>query len=71
MGAAPQRLFKLAAGAETDQEHVWVYRFEAEGPFRLDPMRSSAAAGAPEEVTRWMGRGRRISRAPSGDLEEG
>src|SRR5436190_10290934 len=27
----PQRLFKLAASAETDQEHVWVYRCESEG----------------------------------------
>src|SRR4051812_49149295 len=26
----PQRLFKLNAGPETDQEHVWVYRCEAE-----------------------------------------
>jgi isopentenyldiphosphate isomerase len=33
----PQRLFKLAASAETDQEHVWVYRCEAEGPFQLHP----------------------------------
>jgi isopentenyldiphosphate isomerase len=33
----PGRLFKLAAGPETDQEHVWVYRCEAEGPFRLHP----------------------------------
>jgi isopentenyl-diphosphate delta-isomerase type 1 len=34
---APQRLFKLGASAETDQEHVWVYRCQAEGPFQLDP----------------------------------
>ncbi len=33
----PQRLFKLAASPQTDQEHVWVYRTEAEGPFHLDP----------------------------------
>jgi isopentenyldiphosphate isomerase len=31
-----QRLFKLGASAETDQEHVWVYRCEAEGPFQLN-----------------------------------
>jgi isopentenyldiphosphate isomerase len=33
----PQRLFKLAACPETDQEHVWVYRHECEGPFCLHP----------------------------------
>ena len=37
LNAAPKRLFKLAACAETDQEHVWVYRCQGEGPFRLDP----------------------------------
>jgi isopentenyl-diphosphate Delta-isomerase len=30
-----QRLFKLAASPETDQEHVWIYRCEGEGPFTL------------------------------------
>lgn len=33
----PERLFKIAACAETDQEFVWVYRCEAEGPFQLHP----------------------------------
>jgi isopentenyldiphosphate isomerase len=33
----PQPLFKLAACPETDQEHVWVYRCESEGPFHLNP----------------------------------
>src|SRR2546421_5314424 len=33
----PQRLFKLPASVETDQEHVWVYHCEAEGPFELHP----------------------------------
>ena len=51
----PQRLFKLAASAETDQEHVWVYRCEAEGPFRLDPEEIERGGWfAREEVTRWM-----------------
>ncbi len=53
--ATPARLFKLAAGAETDQEHVWVYRGEAEGPFRLDPEEIERGGWfAPAEVTRWM-----------------
>ncbi len=33
----PERLFKLAAGEETDQEFVWVYRCRSEGPFALHP----------------------------------
>ena len=33
----PDRLFKLAACAETGQEFVWVYRLESEGPFTLHP----------------------------------
>jgi len=33
----PQRLFKLPASERTDQEHVWVYRCQAEGPFTLHP----------------------------------
>src|SRR5438105_4875565 len=36
LNGPPQRLFKLPAGPETDQEHVWVYRCEAEGPFALN-----------------------------------
>jgi isopentenyldiphosphate isomerase len=53
--AAPQRFFKLAAGAETDQEHVWIYRCKAEGPFRLHPEEIERGGWfAPKEVTRWM-----------------
>ena len=40
LNVAPQRLFKLAACHDTDQEHVWVYRCSAEGPFRLRPQNS-------------------------------
>ena len=32
-----ERLFKIAACPETGQEFVWVYRCQAEGPFRLHP----------------------------------
>ena len=35
LSAPPQRLFKLPASEQTDQEHGWVYRCEAEGPFTL------------------------------------
>jgi len=55
LNATPQRLFKLAASAETDQEHVWVYRCEAEGPFTLDPAEIERGGWfTPPEVTRWM-----------------
>jgi isopentenyl-diphosphate Delta-isomerase len=51
----PERLFKLAASAETDQEHVWVYRCTAEGPFQLDAEEIERGGWfAPETVTRWM-----------------
>lgn len=34
---SPARLFKLAASERTDQEHVWVYKCNSEGPFTLHP----------------------------------
>jgi len=37
LARAPERLFKIAACAETGQEFVWVYRCVAEGPFTLHP----------------------------------
>jgi 8-oxo-dGTP pyrophosphatase MutT (NUDIX family) len=55
LGEPPRRLFKLAACAETDQEHVWVYRCQAEGPFTLNPDEIERGGWfAPDEVTRWM-----------------
>jgi isopentenyldiphosphate isomerase len=55
LSAVPQRLFKLGASAETDQEHVWVYRCEADGPFRLNAEEIERGGWfAPEGVTRWM-----------------
>ena len=32
----PERLFKIDACHETDQEFTWVYRTESEGPFAPD-----------------------------------
>jgi isopentenyldiphosphate isomerase len=53
--APPRKLFKVPASAETDQEHVWVYRCEAEGPFVLHPDEIERGAWfAPADVTRWM-----------------
>src|SRR5262245_34368162 len=51
----PQRLFKLPASEETDQEHVWVYRCEAEGPFTLHPEEIERGDWfSPTQVSRWM-----------------
>jgi len=51
----PRRLFKLPASAETDQEHVWVYRCEAEGPFQLHPEEIERGDWfEPGKVTSWM-----------------
>jgi isopentenyldiphosphate isomerase len=53
--APPRRLFKLPASAETDQEHVWVYRCVEEGPFTLQPEEIERGDWfAPEAVSRWM-----------------
>lgn len=51
----PQRLFKIEAREETDQEFVWVYRCEAEGPFDLNAEEIECGDWfAPEEVTRQL-----------------
>ncbi len=55
LAVAPQRLFKLAASADTDQEHVWVYRCCAEGPFTLHPEEIETGGWfEPDAVQRWM-----------------
>src|SRR5438477_6816015 len=49
-----RRLFKLPASSETDQEHVWIYCGEAEGPFELNVEESGCGGWfSREEVTRW------------------
>ena len=51
----PERLFKLIACAETDQEFVWVYRCQAEGPFALNPEEIERGGWfAPDEIARWL-----------------
>jgi isopentenyldiphosphate isomerase len=52
----PERLFKLNASPETDQEHLWVYRAESEGPFVLQAEEISEGRWLSiEEVNRWTG----------------
>ena len=51
----PERLFKIEACRETDQEFVWVYRCKAEGLFQLHPDEIERGEWfAPEAVTRWV-----------------
>jgi isopentenyldiphosphate isomerase len=53
----PARLFKIDARPETDQEFVWAYRCEAEGPFTLDPEEIERGGWFdPDEVDEWMAR---------------
>jgi len=50
-----ERLFKIAACEETDQEFVWVYRCQSDGPFALNAEEIERGGWfAPAEVTRWM-----------------
>jgi isopentenyl-diphosphate delta-isomerase type 1 len=51
----PEKLFKMMACPETGQEHVWVYRHQAEGPFHLHPEEIETGGWfAPAVVRRWM-----------------
>ena|SRR5438067_1572423 len=55
LNAPLTRLFKVAASPETDQEHVWVYRCEAEGPFELNSEEIERGGWfSPDQVTQWM-----------------
>jgi len=50
-----QKLFKIAACPETDQEFVWVYRCQADGPFKLHPDEIERGGWfAPDKITRWV-----------------
>jgi len=51
----PERLFKINACEETDQEFVWVYRCQHDGPFRLNPEEIDEGSWfTPAKVTSWM-----------------
>jgi isopentenyldiphosphate isomerase len=57
LAAPPPRLFKIDACAETQQEFVWVYRCESEGPFVLHPEEIDQAQWfGPKEVSEWVAR---------------
>ena len=51
----PERLFKIDACPETDQEFVWIYRLRHEGPFELHPEEIETGEWfAPDHVTEWI-----------------
>jgi isopentenyldiphosphate isomerase len=51
----PKALFKLPASHETDQEHVWIYWCQAEGPFTLHPEEIECGDWfTPEALKSWM-----------------
>jgi isopentenyldiphosphate isomerase len=51
-----RRLFKFAASEQTDQEHVWVYQTESEGPFTLHPEEIERGDWfAPHDLNHWLG----------------
>jgi isopentenyldiphosphate isomerase len=51
----PERLFKLPASEQTDQEHVWIYRCQAEGPFTLHPEEIERGDWfSPEAIRKWI-----------------
>ena len=55
LAAAPERLFKVAACAETGQEFVRVYHCGAEGPFALHPEEIERGGWfAPGALNRWL-----------------
>ncbi len=52
---ALQRLFKLPASTETDQEHVCIYVCESEGPVTPDPEEIEIVRwSSREEIDRWL-----------------
>lgn len=50
-----KRVFKIDACEETDQEFVWIYRCESEGPFLLDPEEIDTGGWfTREKVSQWI-----------------
>jgi 16S rRNA (adenine1518-N6/adenine1519-N6)-dimethyltransferase len=50
-----ERLFKIDACGETDQEFVWVYRCDGEGPFQLNADEIEHGAWfSPDQISNWI-----------------
>ena len=55
LAGVPDRLFKVAACAETGEEFVWVYECRHEGPFDLHPEEIETGGWFTREaITAWM-----------------
>lgn len=53
LNSPPERIMRIEPCADTDQEFLWVYRCESEGPFTLHPEEIECGGWfAPEEVSR-------------------
>ena len=51
----PERLFKIGSCEETGQEHVWVYRCQADGPLTLNADEIERGEWfSPETIARWI-----------------
>ncbi len=51
----PDRILRIAACEETGQEFVWVYRYEAEGPFHLSEEEVETGGWfRHDHVSRWI-----------------
>jgi len=51
----PERLFKIKACHETGQEHVWVYKYQCNGPFCLHPEEIERGEWfSIERITQWL-----------------
>jgi isopentenyldiphosphate isomerase len=55
LAVAPERLFKIPACEETDQEFVWVYRCQSDAPLKLDPIEIDRGDWfTPSHVSSWL-----------------
>lgn len=51
----PRRLFRIEACEATGMEHVWVYRYDCDGPFTLHPDEIERGEWfARDHVSKWM-----------------
>ena len=55
MPEIPKKLFKLDACRQTEQEFVWIYEYQYQGPFQLHPEEVSDGRWfSIREVNQWI-----------------
>jgi isopentenyldiphosphate isomerase len=55
LGGPPERVMRLEACSETGQEFVWVYKAEAEGPFKLQEEEVETGGWfSPAKINEWI-----------------